>query len=88
MEVLVCMWLWVTVDKVKKSTGDRGGKKSGQGEVDSESKEEKPKEGEIRTSMRGEPRVTLVNPTQWSSRPPFGPKVSLHSGDPQPQRIT
>jgi len=25
----------VTVDKVKKSTGDRGGKKSGQGEVDS-----------------------------------------------------
>ena len=53
-----------------------------------ESKEEKPKEGEIRTSMRGEPRVTLVNPTQWSSRPPFGPKVSLHSGDPQPQRIT
>ena len=31
----MCMWLWVTVDKVKKSTGDRGGKKSGQGEVDS-----------------------------------------------------
>ena len=31
----MCVWLWVTVDKVKKCTGDRGGKKSGQGEVDS-----------------------------------------------------
>ena len=29
------MWFWVTVGKVEKSTGDRVGKKSGQGEADS-----------------------------------------------------
>ena len=83
------MWLWVTVDKVKKSTGDRGGKKSGQGEVDSVrvKKRREAQQGELRTSMRGAHRVALVNPTRWSSRPPFSPKLSLHSGDPQPQRI-
>ena len=83
------MWLWVTVDKVKKSIGDRGGKKSGQGKVDSMrvKKRREAQQGEIRTSMRGAPRVALVNPIWWSSRSPFSPKVSLHSGDPQPQRI-